>query len=73
MGVGDCLVTERSDGRFDVFKLSVSGVPQPIRRDIGDPLMAWLLAQTKLFPNGHDVYYKRQEDPDSAVRVYRPR
>jgi hypothetical protein len=73
MSSGDCLVTERLDGRFDVFKLSISGVPQPIRRDISDPRMAWLVAQTKLFPNGHDVYYKRQGEPDTAVRVYRPR
>ncbi len=73
MTIGDCLVTERRDGRFDVFKLSIGGVPQPIRRDISDPCLAWLLAQTKLFPNGHEVYYKHQDDPDSAVRPYRPR
>src|SRR5436305_9843319 len=54
---GDCLVTKRSDGRFDVFKVTPSGAPLPVRRDIPDGIMAWLVAQARLAPTGGDVYY----------------
>jgi len=69
---GDCLVTKRSDGRFDVFKVTPSGAPLPVRRDIPDGIMAWLVAQARLAPTGGDVYYKDQSEPDSAIRPYRP-
>ena len=69
---GDCLVTARADGRYDVFKVAMNGTPQPIRRDVGDGLTAWLIAQTRLAPNGREVYYKHQTEPDSAIRIYRP-
>jgi D-alanyl-D-alanine carboxypeptidase len=72
MTSGDCLVTAREDGRFDVFKVATNGRPQPIRRDISDAMMAWLIAQTKVGPNGHEVYFKYQSEPDSAIRLYRP-
>jgi hypothetical protein len=72
MTSGDCLVTERADGRYDVFKVATNGTPQPIRRDITDGLMAWLIAHTKLAPTGREVYFKHQAEPDSAIRLYRP-
>lgn len=72
MTSGDCLVTERPDGRYDVFKVATNGRTQPIRRDITDGMMAWLIAQTRLGPHGHEVFFKHATEPDSAIRRYRP-
>ena len=56
-------------GVFSIeFKVAANGTPQPIRRDVGDGLTAWLIAQTKLAPTGREVYYKHQTEPDSAIR-----
>jgi hypothetical protein len=67
---GDCLVIEKRNGRFDVFKLPARGEREAIRQDIYDGSTAWLIASAKLKPDGHEVYFKHEAEPDSAIRPY---
>ncbi len=66
---GDCLVIERADGRFDLFKLTPSGARHPIYRDISDQHVARRLAIAKVGPHGRDVFFKDESEPDSAIRL----
>jgi hypothetical protein len=41
MTSGDCLVIERDDGRFDVFKIATNGAHLPVHRNISDSHTDW--------------------------------
>jgi hypothetical protein len=69
MTSGDCLLIERADGSFDLFKLVLNGTRQPVHRNISDHAVARRLAEAKLAPHGRDVYYKDESEPDSAIRL----
>jgi hypothetical protein len=66
---GDCLLIERVDGSFDLFKVLPNGTRHPVYRNISDHRLARRLADARLGPHGRDVYYKDESDPDSAIRL----
>jgi hypothetical protein len=66
---GDCLVIERADGCFDLFKLLPNGTRHPVYRSIADHHVARRLAVAKLGPQGRAVYYKDESEPDAAIRL----
>ena len=68
---GDCLVVQRSDGLFDVYKVWAEGARQRVRDAIADRSTACQVARTLLIPDGETVYFKRAEEPDSAIRPHR--
>jgi hypothetical protein len=70
MKIGDCLVIEKRNGRFDVFKLPPKGERESIRQDIYDGSTAWLIASAKTEAKSHKVYFKHEAEPDSAIRPY---
>jgi hypothetical protein len=71
MKSGDCLVIEKRNCRFDVFRLVTRDEREPIRQDIYDGGTAWLIASAQAESEGHTVYFKHEAEPDSAIRPYR--
>jgi hypothetical protein len=67
---GDCLVVERADGRFDVYKVWAEGARQCVRHGIADRSSASQIAHTLLTPDGETVYFKEASEPDSAIRPH---
>lgn len=65
---GDTLVIEKSAGRSDVRKLK-DGVWEPVRDDAGNE-DAWAIARARLEPSGHTIWFRRESEPDSAIRLY---
>jgi hypothetical protein len=68
---GDCLIVERADGLFDVYKVWAEGARQHVRDAIADRSTACHVARTLLIPDGETVYFKRADEPDSAIRPQR--
>jgi hypothetical protein len=71
MTSGDCLVVERPDGLFEVYKVWANGARQPIRDPLADRDTACQVARTLLSPDGQMVYFKEAGQPDSAIRPHR--
>ncbi len=67
---GDCLVVERADGKFDVYKVWAEGARQCVRHGIADRSSAGRIAHTLLTPDGEMVYFKHASEPDSAIRPH---
>jgi hypothetical protein len=67
MTSGDCLVVERTDGLFEVYKVWAEGARQ-LRDTIGDLQRACQIARILLRPDGETVYFKAAGEPDSAIR-----
>ena len=65
---GDCLVVERSDGKFDVYKVWAEGARQCVKDAIADRRTACQIARKLLVPDGETVYFKEAAEPDSAIR-----
>jgi hypothetical protein len=65
---GDCLVVERTDGKFDVYKVWAEGARQCVRHGISDRSTATHIAQRLLVPDGEMVYFKEASEPDSEIR-----
>jgi hypothetical protein len=70
MTSGDCLVVERNDGLFEVYKVWANGALQPISDSVTDRRTAWQVARTKLSPDGEAIYFKEAGEPDSAIRPH---
>jgi len=68
MTTGDCLVVQRTDGLFAVYKVWANGARQPVKNHIRDRRAAWQTAHTLLAPGGESVYFKEAGEPDSAIR-----
>ncbi len=68
MTAGDCLLVERADGYFDLFKVLPNGTRCAIYRGIVDAHIARRLAMAKLEPHGRAVYFKDESEPDSKIR-----
>jgi hypothetical protein len=64
---GDCLVVERTDGLFEVYKVWADGARQ-LRETIADRQRACQIARILLTPDGETVYFKAAKEPDSAIR-----
>ena len=69
MTSGDCLVVERADGVFEVYKVSADGNRQ-LRDTIADRERACQIARILLSPDGETVYLKAAGEPDSAIRPH---
>jgi len=67
MTSGDCLVVERTDGLFEIYKIWAEGARQ-LRDTIADRHRACTIARILLSPDGETVYFKAAEEPDSAIR-----
>src|SRR5262245_47092621 len=70
MTSGDCLVVERTDGLYEIYKVWANGARQPVKDSVIDRQTAWQVARTMLAPDGEAVYFKRAEEPDSAIRLH---
>lgn len=70
MASGDCLVVERQDGLFEVYKVWANGARQPVTDGISDRQAALQVARTKLVPDGDAVFFKEAGQPDSAIRPH---
>jgi hypothetical protein len=70
MTSGDCLVVERHDGLFEVYKVWANGARQPVSHGISGRRAAWQVARTKLAPDGDTVYFKEAGQPDSEIRPH---
>jgi hypothetical protein len=70
MTSGDCLVVQRTDGLFAVYKVWANGARQPVRNHIPNCRDAWHIARRLLAPDREDVYFKEAEEPDSAIRPH---
>jgi hypothetical protein len=70
MTSGDCLVVERTDGEFDIYKVWAEGARQCVRHGISDRSTAAHIANKLLVPDGENVYFKEASEPDSAIRLY---
>ena len=68
MTSGDCLVVERTDGKFEIYKVWAEGARQCVRHGISDRSTAAHIALKLLVPDGEMVYFKRASEPDSAIR-----
>ena len=68
MTSGDCLVVERADGKFEIYKVWAEGARQCVRHGISDRSTAAHIAQKLLVPDGEMVYFKKASEPDSAIR-----
>ena len=66
---GDCLVVERKDGLFDIYKVWAEGARQ-LRDTIGDRQRACQIARILLSPDGETVYFKGAGEPESAIRPH---
>jgi hypothetical protein len=69
MTSGDCLVVERADGVFEVYKVWTEGARQ-LRDTIADRERACQIARILLSPDGETVYFKAAGEPDSAIRPH---
>ena len=69
MTSGDCLVVERTDGLFEVYKVWAEGARQ-LRDTISDRHRACQIARILLAPDGEAVYFKAAGEPDSAIRPH---
>jgi hypothetical protein len=69
MTSGDCLVVERADGVFEVYKVWKEGARQ-LRDTIADRERACQIARILLSPDGETVYFKAAGEPDSAIRPH---
>ena len=69
MTSGDCLVVERADGVFEVYKVCADGNRQ-LKDTIADRERACQIARILLSPDGETVYFKAAGEPDSAIRPH---
>jgi hypothetical protein len=69
MTSGDCLVVERADGVFEVYKVCADGNRQ-LKDTIADRERACQIARILLSPGGETVYLKAAGEPDSAIRPH---
>ena len=69
MTSGDCLVVERKDGLFDIYKVWAEGARQ-LRDTIGDRQRACQIARILLSPDGETVYFRGAGEPESAIRPH---
>jgi hypothetical protein len=69
MTSGDCLVVERADGLFEVYKVLKEGA-RHLRDTVTDRERACQIARVLLSPDGETVYFKVAGEPDSAIRPH---
>jgi len=70
MESGACLVVERIDGLFEVYKVWADGARQAVSHGISYRRAAWEVAKSKLVPDGDAIYCKEAAQPDSEIRPH---
>jgi hypothetical protein len=70
MTIGDCLVVQRTDGLFAVYKLRADGARQPVKNHIPDSREAWKIARRLRADDGEGVYFQEAGEPDTAIRPH---
>jgi hypothetical protein len=70
MTSGDCLVVQRTDGLFAVYKVRANGARLPVKNHIPNRREAWQIARSLLAPDGEGVYFKEVGEPDSTIRPH---
>ncbi len=70
MKAGDCLLVEKTNRRFDVFKIVADGARELIHQDAPNIYRAARIARENLAPDGCEIFYKHDAEPDSAIRPW---
>jgi hypothetical protein len=69
---GDTLVIDKTSGKADVKKLAADGSWTMIRDDAPNVSGGVAIARVYLAPDGHTVWYRREAEPDSVIRRFKP-